>query len=573
MLGSGSAAWAQQGPLLQNPGFQIHRAQLTPAGESSFMVDTPRFSAGTLSVGLSLDYGHRPLVLGVEGRDGQFRMTRVLIEHQMLGSLDVAGSFCDCMRLSASVPFTLLERGPSSADPSASTQSLSLLASSIRSAEADPRTGIVLENGLSASDPRLGMMVRLYGKPGEGLFSASLGVDVWVPLRKFLSRSSSHTSDMDARVLSKLVLTGNVYPLSWSVTGAFLFRPEAHLGDLPSPQGSTAGSELQAGAGLYYTTPRSGFSVGPEARFTTLVTPRDYAFKPFYSSLEVLLGLHLRAGERLRIGMAGGAGMDRQPGTPDFRLLLRMSYDALTRGPQARPPAPLPLPPEPPRVGMQLSVAPPVVELPKPERPEEVLARLDRDGDGILDARDVCPETPLGETPDPRRLGCPAEDRDRDTVLDAEDACPEEPGMPGLEPRVNGCPLEGVEVRQDRLLPRQPLAFAVNTDVLLAESLPVLAQLAEAIRARPWIQKLRIEGHTDNSGSNDFNQSLSLRRAESVRRWLVEQGLDAARLEVAGFGPDHPIADNATEAGRASNRRVDFVITSTSPERPADQNP
>jgi outer membrane protein OmpA-like peptidoglycan-associated protein len=105
--------------------------------------------------------------------------------------------------------------------------------------------------------------------------------------------------------------------------------------------------------------------------------------------------------------------------------------------------------------------------------------------------------------------------------------------------------------------------------VLLPESRPVLEALAKAIQARSWIQKLRIEGHTDNSGSRDFNQSLSLRRAESVRRWLVEYGIGSALLEVAGFGPTRPIADNATEAGRAANRRVDFVIVSGSPEKPA----
>jgi outer membrane protein OmpA-like peptidoglycan-associated protein len=89
--------------------------------------------------------------------------------------------------------------------------------------------------------------------------------------------------------------------------------------------------------------------------------------------------------------------------------------------------------------------------------------------------------------------------------------------------------------------------------------------LAKAIDERPWIQQLRIEGHTDNSGSPDFNRLLSLRRAESVKRWLVEHGISADRLQTAGYGPSRPIADNTTETGRAANRRVDFVITARAP--------
>lgn len=565
-LSLGAAASAQQGPALQNAGFQLHRSQPTAAGESSFMVDMPRFAAGTLSVGLSLDYAYRPLVLGVENEQGEFQLLRVLIEHQVLGNLDLAGSFCDCMMFSASVPLTLLERGPSQASTAAA---LSPLASAVRSsAAADPLTGITPNTGLGVSDPRVGMLVRLYGKPGEGPFFASLGADLWVPVRKFFENTSSHASDLDARVMSKLVLGGNVHPLRWGFTGAFLLRPQSHLGALPSPEGSTAGSELQAGASLYYTHPVSGLAVGPEIRFATLVTPKDYAFKPFSSSLEALLGLHLRVGDRLRLGLAGAAGLQRQPGTPEFRLIVRMSYDAIRRGPKAPLPEVAPPPPPPREPRLRLNVEP-LVERPV-ETPEQLQARLDRDGDGVLDVRDLCPDTPLGEKPDPRRLGCPIEDRDQDQVVDAEDACPAEPGVPSLEPRFNGCPLELVEMREDRLIPRQPIAFAVNTDVLLPESRPVLEALAKAIQARPWIQKLRVEGHTDNSGSRDFNQTLSLRRAESVRRWLVDFGISPALLEAAGFGPSRPVASNDTEAGRAANRRVEFVILAGSPGQPTE---
>lgn len=567
MLCCATAALAQQSPI---PGFEVHRYQATPAGESSFMVDTPRFAAGTWSAGLSLDYAHRPLVLGIDDDHGEFKTLQVIIQYQVLGNLDLAGSFCDCMTFSASVPFTLLERGPSPAGTSSSTAPLSLLSAASRplsAAALETPTGIIPVSGLGASDPRVGAMMRLYGQPGESPFSASVGGSIWVPVRKFFEDTSSHTSDLEARMMAKLVLDGTRNLFRWSFMGAFLLRPEAHVGDLPLPEGSTAGSEVQLGAGLHYVNPARGFSIGPEARYSTVVTPRDYAFKPFYSSLEVLLGLHARVGQRLRLGVAGGAGVQRQPGTPDFRLMVRLSYDAVRRSAEARLPEPPRVRAEPTKEPVRISLSQLPQELSvKPERsPEELRASLDRDGDGVMDVKDVCPDTLLGDTPDPKRLGCPVVDEDQDGISDAEDTCPSEPGTPSLDAKVNGCPLSLVELKEDRILTRQPIVFAVNTDVLLAESLPVMQALANAIQDHPEIQKLHIEGHTDNSGSADFNRSLSLRRAESVRRWLVEHDIDAARLEATGFGPNRPIADNTTEAGRAANRRVDFVIAARAP--------
>lgn len=551
-------AAAQQGPSLS--GFEIHRTQPTPVGESSFMVDSPRFEAGTWSAGISLGYAYRPLVLGVQDEDGEFQELQVLIKHQVLGNLELSGSFCDCMTFSASVPLTLLERGQS-------TSASSAQALSRRAAAEEPLGGVVPVSGLGVSDPRIGIMVRVYGQPDRSPFSISLGGALWVPVRKFSEGTAAHTSDLEARMLSRLVLAGTRSSLRWSFMGAFLLRPESHLGNLPGPEGSTAGSEVQFGASLQYVHPTGRFAVGPEAYYATLVTPGVYAFKPFFSSLEAMLGLHLRLGDRLRLGVGAGAGLQRQPGTPAFRLLVRMSYDALRASPRVQPPADSRPRGEPPREVPRVSLAPtvPALQINLGPSPEAMRAIVDLDGDGVLDARDLCPDTPYGNTADPRRLGCPAEDNDQDSVPDPVDACPSTPGTPSLETRLNGCPLDLVEVVEDRLLLRQPIVFAAGTDVLLEENLPVLKALARAIEERPWIQQLRIEGHTDNSGNPDFNRLLSLRRAESVKRWLVEQKLDAGRLRTEGYGPSRPIADNTTSVGRAANRRVDFIIAVRAP--------
>jgi outer membrane protein OmpA-like peptidoglycan-associated protein len=73
--------------------------------------------------------------------------------------------------------------------------------------------------------------------------------------------------------------------------------------------------------------------------------------------------------------------------------------------------------------------------------------------------------------------------------------------------------------------------------------------------------KLTIEGHTDNTGGDEFNQTLSEKRAGSVRDYLVQQGLTSDSISATGFGKNDPIADNTTAAGRQKNRRVEIVVS------------
>jgi outer membrane protein OmpA-like peptidoglycan-associated protein len=99
------------------------------------------------------------------------------------------------------------------------------------------------------------------------------------------------------------------------------------------------------------------------------------------------------------------------------------------------------------------------------------------------------------------------------------------------------------------------ITFRVNSADLDIAAAPVLAELRDALMADPSL-RLRLVGHTDSTGTRAVNAPLSQRRAESVRQWLVASGIAAARLSAEGKGPDEPIADNASEAGRSLNRRV-----------------
>ncbi len=92
-------------------------------------------------------------------------------------------------------------------------------------------------------------------------------------------------------------------------------------------------------------------------------------------------------------------------------------------------------------------------------------------------------------------------------------------------------------------------------------SYDLLNQVAAVLGARPDIRHVSVEGHTDSRASDAYNMDLSTRRAAAVREYLVQAGIAPERLTSQGFGESRPIDTNATSAGRAANRRVEFVIT------------
>jgi len=103
--------------------------------------------------------------------------------------------------------------------------------------------------------------------------------------------------------------------------------------------------------------------------------------------------------------------------------------------------------------------------------------------------------------------------------------------------------------------------FAFNSSDIQPAARPVLDEAAEILKANPGVT-VRVEGHTDSIGSDEYNQALSLRRAESVYRYLVNRGVDPERFRVEGFGESRPVASNNTEVGRAQNRRVELIPSS-----------
>lgn len=187
----------------------------------------------------------------------------------------------------------------------------------------------------------------------------------------------------------------------------------------------------------------------------------------------------------------------------------------------------------------------------------------DRDGDGVPDNQDMCPDVP-GPV---ENAGCPWADRDHDGVPDKDDQCPDEPG-----PADNhGCPrkMKLVVVRKDRIEIKQQVHFRPAKSVILPSSYELLRQVATVIKDAPQIH-VRIEGHTDDVGRLKTNMRVSQARADAVKDFLVKEGVDSKQLTALGYGPTRPISSNATRAGKALNRRVEFrILTDEEPPIPA----
>lgn len=181
---------------------------------------------------------------------------------------------------------------------------------------------------------------------------------------------------------------------------------------------------------------------------------------------------------------------------------------------------------------------------------ESFMGCPDTDMDGIIDSKDICPK--LAGTSE--NGGCP--DTDMDGVLDKDDDCPNEVGAPGN----SGCPGISEEVKEQLDVIFQNLLFESNSSVIVESSLDDLENLA-SIMMNDESLKLGIEGHTDSRGRAEYNLSLSQLRADAVKSFLVEKGIDESRVTATGYGETQPIETNETADGRNKNRRVVLDLT------------
>ena len=178
----------------------------------------------------------------------------------------------------------------------------------------------------------------------------------------------------------------------------------------------------------------------------------------------------------------------------------------------------------------------------------------DPDKDGIPLPCDVCPNEP-GVKPD----GCPVRDADGDGIFDDKDKCPNEPETKNGFDDTDGCPDKVPDVVQKFSGVVQGISFQQGKAVIQPTSTRTLTNALKVLQDYPSVG-IEISGHTSSEGDKSVNDQLSQDRADAVKAWLVERGIDGSRITTRGAGSNEPIGDNATRAGREKNRRIEFKV-------------
>ena len=200
---------------------------------------------------------------------------------------------------------------------------------------------------------------------------------------------------------------------------------------------------------------------------------------------------------------------------------------------------------------------------------------IDSDGDGVMDQLDKCPDTPKGTAVDgsgcklpeaktivkqiiePAPMSfdnneCPVKtnlpDRDRDGVEDSIDQCPNTPCDFSVDKK--GCPVKAI----------LRIHFDTDKASIRPESQPKVDKFADFLMQNRG-SLVKIEGHTDHRGSDNYNMILSKKRAASIQYSLIESGISPSRLSALGKGEKEPVAENKTERGMAQNRRIEVHLT------------
>ena len=174
----------------------------------------------------------------------------------------------------------------------------------------------------------------------------------------------------------------------------------------------------------------------------------------------------------------------------------------------------------------------------------------DEDKDGVYDGLDQCPNTPKGAAVD--SVGCPV-DSDKDGVPDFIDKCPNT--LEGVRIDKKGCPLNKAEDLEQL---KKGINFQTGSTKLTKASYKTLNNIVSLMK-KFSTANIEVQGHTDNTGSEDTNKKISQNRAQVVVDYFVQNGISSDRVRAVGFGSDKPIADNKTKKGRSKNRRVELV--------------
>jgi outer membrane protein OmpA-like peptidoglycan-associated protein len=265
----------------------------------------------------------------------------------------------------------------------------------------------------------------------------------------------------------------------------------------------TASTELPGGIGVAWALSPEKLELVGEV-FGAIPIGRNQGYQP----LEALGGIKVYLAKSSYLSLGAGRGLlPNQAGNPDFRAFIGIVFE--------------------PKPAERISVSIPddVIEPPPPPpKPDDGLA--DRDNDGIPDKDDLCPDEP-------------------ETYNGVKD--------------YDGCPELAIEVGS-KIVVLRSIEFEYDSAVIRPSSYDVLDAVVGSLTDNLDIERVEVQGHTDERGNDDYNFDLSNRRAASVVDYLTKHGIDAKRLTSQGYGETQPIDKAHNEAAWSKNRRVEFII-------------
>jgi outer membrane protein OmpA-like peptidoglycan-associated protein len=488
-----------------------------PAGDTFFAVPDARV-AGSLRPAVSVVATYDDDALGFEPTAGG--PTTYVVAHRLTLHALVALELARRLKLDVDVPVIVDQGGA-----------------------ALPTVDAAAPTATAIGDVRIGARLELLRQRGAWP-AAALALDLWTPT----ATASAYVGTGSARFAPSIVVGAAGLHFAYGAWVAERLAADAGGSNL-------LGGDTDFGAGLALKLAR--FTLGLEGYGYVATTTQTVAFtgpgatggrEESPHGAEGLLEARAVLGP-LELGLGAGPGFGHGVGTPRLRLVAMVGFT-----------------PPPPRADddeddadrrARLAAAGATSIVASGVEPA-AKALADRDGDGIPDVDDRCPDVPGVDSLDPARVGCPL-DTDGDGVPDADDACPRDKGEPSSDPKQSGCP-RGARVEGAQIVITEQVRFATGSDVIERESYAVLDQVLRVLEAHPEIARLAVDGHTDDVGRAQANVALSQRRAVSVVRWFTERGVDARRLEARGFGPRRPLEAAKTPEARAKNRRVEFQI-------------
>ncbi len=578
-------AMAQDEP----PSLQLNQYEQPVAGDAFFSVPAP-WVGGHLEprAAIAFDYASEPLVL-VDENDN---VIATPVSSQAYLHLGFSFALWDRLGISINFPVAVAQSG----DEALST------APALQAAD-----------GAQAGDLRLGLRGRLLGEYYDA-FQLGLGAYIYVPT----GPEGGYTGEGDIYGKPQLLLGGRVPHFVWSASAGSILRGSNNPHTFTYSVGVgvvVVDDTLQLGPELFGAVALEDKPLFDGTGTTPLVDRKGSV------NMELLLGAKYRFLDSFVVGLAAGPGLSNGVGTPQYRIVGTLGYDPQPPKdkpkPKAKPkdrdgdgivdrddacpktpgvanddPAKNGCPPDkdgdgiidsedacPDRPG-EPNDDPEKHGCPPPgdrdndgimdpddacidvsgepsDDPEQNGCPPDQDGDGIYDKDDACPDVPGVKNKNPKLHGCPP-DKDGDGILDADDACIDVPGVADKDPKKNGCPKVIVTDKEIKIL--EKIEFDFDRATIKPVSDPIIDAVAKVMTDNPEIRLIEIQGHTDNKGSPFYNRLLSDRRAKAVKDALIKRGVSAKRLRSKGYGQAQPIADNDSNEGRATNRRVQFKI-------------